>query len=104
MDTTCTAIRGKRSGSTAIRRLWKSRAKDGIGAGRDIESALGKIESALEMEIPSSLRCFLEVLILNDFKSLFPEVLILRDFKPFAPEVLILVELKLFVFSEMQKT
>jgi hypothetical protein len=40
------------------------------------------------------LRCFLEVLILKDFKSLFPEVLILIDFKSFAPEVLILVELK----------
>jgi hypothetical protein len=37
----------------------------------------------------------LEVLILNDFKSLFPEVLILRDFKSFAPEVLILVGLKI---------
>jgi hypothetical protein len=38
--------------------------------------------------------CFLEVLILKDFKSLFPEVLILRDFKSFAPEVLILVDFK----------
>jgi hypothetical protein len=42
---------------------------------------------------------FLEVLILNDFKSLFPEVLILRDFKSLFSEVLILVELKLFRMS-----
>jgi hypothetical protein len=33
---------------------------------------------------------FLEVLILKDFKSLFPEVLILGDFKSLCPEVLIL--------------
>jgi hypothetical protein len=33
------------------------------------------------------------VLILKDFKSLFPEVLILIDFKSFAPEVLILIGL-----------
>jgi len=37
---------------------------------------------------------FLEVLILNDFKSLFPEVLILIDFKSLFPEVLILVDFK----------
>jgi hypothetical protein len=43
---------------------------------------------------PLPLPCFLEVLIPNDFKSLFPEVLILVDFKSFAPEVLILVGLK----------
>jgi hypothetical protein len=49
------------------------------------------------------LRCFLEVLILNDFKSLFPEVLIPGDFKSFAPEVLILVELKSLVMNEMRE-
>jgi hypothetical protein len=40
------------------------------------------------------LPCFLEVLILRDFKSFAPEVLILGDFKSLFPEVLILVELK----------
>jgi hypothetical protein len=44
----------------------------------------------------------LEVLILNDFKSLFPEVLILLDFKSFAPEVLIPVGLKSCGMSEMR--
>jgi len=44
----------------------------------------------------------LEVLILNDFKSLFPEVLILLDLKSFAPEVLILVDFKFIGMSEMQ--
>jgi hypothetical protein len=44
----------------------------------------------------------LEVLILKDFKSLFPEVLILLDFKSFAPEVLILVGLKSFRIRKMQ--
>jgi hypothetical protein len=44
----------------------------------------------------------LEVLILGDFKSLFPEVLILGDFKSFAPEVLILVKLKSIGMKEMQ--
>jgi hypothetical protein len=43
---------------------------------------------------PTPLPCFLEVLILNNFKSLFPELLIPGDFKSFAPEVLILVGLK----------
>jgi hypothetical protein len=43
---------------------------------------------------PSPLPCFLEVLILNDFKSFEPEVLILIDFKSLFPEVLILVGLK----------
>jgi hypothetical protein len=103
MGTTCTAIRGKRSGSIAIRRLWKSWANDGIDADRDGESGLGKIGKSLKVEIPSPLRCFLEVLNLKDFKSLFPEVLILRDFKSFAPEVLILEGLKLFVSSEIQE-
>jgi hypothetical protein len=46
--------------------------------------------------------CFLEVLILKDFKSLFPEVLILLAFKSFAPEVLILVDFKFMRMSEMQ--
>jgi hypothetical protein len=45
----------------------------------------------------------LEVLILRDFKSLFPEVLILLDFKSLAPEVLILVGLKPFIISEIQE-
>ncbi len=52
---------------------------------------------------PSPLRCFSEVLILNDFKSLFPEVLILIDFKSFAPEVLILVEFKVPEMNGLQK-
>jgi hypothetical protein len=43
------------------------------------------------------------VLILNDFKSLFPEVLILEDFKSFAPEVLILEGLKSIGISELQR-
>ena len=43
------------------------------------------------------------MLILKDFKSLFPEVLILGDFKSFAPEVLILVELKPFIISMMRE-
>jgi hypothetical protein len=50
----------------------------------------------------SPLRCFLEVLILRDFKSLFPEVLILIDFKSFAPEVLILEGLKSRGMSEIR--
>jgi hypothetical protein len=45
----------------------------------------------------------LEVLILNDFKSLFPEVLILIDFKSFAPEVLILVGLKSLGMIEIRE-
>jgi hypothetical protein len=51
---------------------------------------------------PSPLRCFLEVLILNDFKSFEPEVLILMDFKSLFPEVLILVELKSLLINEMR--
>jgi hypothetical protein len=47
-----------------------------------------------EVPSPSPLRCFLEVLILNDFKSFEPEVLILRDFKSLFPEVLITEGLK----------
>jgi hypothetical protein len=104
MGTTCTAIRGKRSASTAIRRLWKTPEKNGIGADRAVDSALGEIGNSPKMGTPTPLPCFLEVLIPNDFKSLFPEVLILRDFKSFAPEVLILAGLKLFVFSEIQKS
>jgi hypothetical protein len=49
------------------------------------------------------LRCFLEVLILKDFKSFEPEVLILRDFKSLFPEVLIPLGFKPFVISEMQE-
>jgi hypothetical protein len=52
---------------------------------------------------PTPLPCFLEVLILRDFKSLFPEVLILDDFKSFAPEVLILVGLKSFRMSAIEE-
>jgi hypothetical protein len=47
------------------------------------------------------LPCFLEVLILHDFKSLSPEVLILRGFKCLFLEVLILVGLKSFIMSKM---
>jgi hypothetical protein len=50
------------------------------------------------------LPCFLEVLILHDFKSFEPEVLILGDFKSLFPEVLILVDFKSPLMSEMQKT
>jgi hypothetical protein len=49
------------------------------------------------------LPCFLEVLILRDFESLFPEVLILHDFKPLFPEVSILVEFKFMWMSEMRE-
>jgi hypothetical protein len=49
------------------------------------------------------LPCFLEVLILHDFKSFAPEVLILGDFKSLLPEVLILVEFKWRLLSEMWK-
>src|SRR5271154_5922635 len=51
----------------------------------------------------SPLPRFLEVLILKDFKSLFPEVLIPGDFKSFAPEVLILVDLKSCGMSEIRR-
>ena len=47
--------------------------------------------------------CFLEVLILGDFKSLFPEVLILRGFKSLFPEVLILVSLISLAISRMRE-
>jgi hypothetical protein len=46
---------------------------------------------------------FLEVLILKDFKSLFPEVWILKDFKSFTPEVLILVEFKFFTINTSER-
>jgi hypothetical protein len=52
---------------------------------------------------PSPLRCFLEVLILRDFKSFEPEVLILQDFKSLFPEVLILVKLKSLQINEMRE-
>jgi hypothetical protein len=84
-------------------RLWKSRANCEIGAIGRRECAREKIGSAPEMDAHSPLRGFLEVLILNDFKSLFPEVLILRDFKSFAPEVLILEGLKSFVSRKIQE-
>jgi hypothetical protein len=61
------------------------------------------VEALRGVRTPSPLPCFLEVLILKDFKSLSPEVLILIDFKSFAPEVLILVGLKSFIMREMQK-
>jgi hypothetical protein len=50
----------------------------------------------------SPLPCFLEVLILNDFKSFEPEVLILMDFKSLFPEVLILVGFKTLRIRRMQ--
>jgi hypothetical protein len=59
------------------------------------------VEALPGFRAPTPLPCFLEVLILKDFKSLFPEVLILVDFKSFAPEVLILVGLKCKGMSEM---
>ena len=59
-------------------------------------------ENAGNGAIPTPIPCFLEVLILNDFKSLFPEVLILIDFKSFAPEVLILVDLKVMRMNEIR--
>jgi hypothetical protein len=52
---------------------------------------------------PSPLPCFLEVLILKDFKSFELEVLILIDFKSLFPEVLILVELKSRRINEMRE-
>jgi hypothetical protein len=47
--------------------------------------------------------CFLEVLILKNFKSFEPEVLILQDFKSLFPEVLILVDFKCLLMSGLQK-
>jgi hypothetical protein len=47
---------------------------------------------------------FLEVLILKDFKSLYPEVLILGDFKSLSPEVLILVGFNSFLMNDIQKS
>ena len=49
------------------------------------------------------LPCFLEVLILKDFKSFEPEVLIPGDFKSLFPEVLILVGLKPLRINEMRE-
>ena len=58
----------------------------------------------LVMELPQSPSpVFLEVLILNDFKSFVPEVLIVKDFKSLFSEVLILEELKLLRMSEMRE-
>jgi hypothetical protein len=56
------------------------------------------------MMCPHPLPCFLEVLILRDFKSLSPEVLILRGFKCLFPEVLIPVGLKSRRMNEMEKS
>jgi hypothetical protein len=56
------------------------------------------------MMCPHPLPCFLEVLILRDFKSFAPEVLILHDFKSLSPEVLNLVDLKSRRMSEMEKS
>jgi hypothetical protein len=52
---------------------------------------------------PSPLPCFLEVLILRDFKSFEPEVLILIDFKSLFPEVLILEDFMPFIISELRE-
>jgi hypothetical protein len=53
---------------------------------------------------PTPLPCFLEVLILHDFKSLSPEVLILQGFKSLFREVLILVGFKSRTISKIEKT
>jgi hypothetical protein len=45
----------------------------------------------------------LEVLILNDFKSLFSEVLILGDFKSLFPEVLIPEDFKSMSANEIRE-
>jgi hypothetical protein len=50
------------------------------------------------------LPCFLEVLILRDFKSFVPEVLILRDFKSLFPEVLIPEDFKSMSANEIEET
>jgi hypothetical protein len=49
------------------------------------------------------LPCFLELLILKDFKSFEPEVLILGYFKSLFPEVLILLGFKRLLMSKLQK-
>jgi hypothetical protein len=58
------------------------------------KSAVGLEDCYLLSYPPPPLPCFLEVLILRDFKSFAPEVLILGDFKSLFPEVLILVDFK----------
>jgi hypothetical protein len=64
----------------------------------------GRIGELLPSELSTTpLPCFLEVLILHDFKSFEPEVLILGDFKSLFPEVLILVDFKSLLMSEMQR-
>ena len=64
----------------------------------------GELEEVLTVgSLPAPLRCFLEVLILNNFKSFEPEVLIPRDFKSLFPEVLILVKLKSLQINEMRE-
>jgi hypothetical protein len=59
-------------------------------------------ESRLRRISTGPLPCFLEVLILHDFKSFAPEVLILGDFKSLFPEVLILVGFRSFKLSAME--
>jgi hypothetical protein len=61
-----------------------------------------ELETARNGPHPSPLPCFLEVLILKDFKSFEPEVLILLDFKSLFPEVLILVGFKTCGIRKMQ--
>ncbi|MGB6199138.1 MAG: hypothetical protein WBF35_06275, partial [Candidatus Acidiferrales bacterium] len=53
---------------------------------------------------PTPLPCFLQVLILRDFKSFEPEVLIPGGFKSLFSEVLILVDFKCLRIREMQET
>jgi len=58
----------------------------------------------LEVLILKDFKFFvLEVLILNDFKSFVSEVLIIKDFKSLFPEVLILVDLKPLRMNGMRK-
>ena len=69
------------------------------GDAREADSS----ESAFFAREPPPLPCFLEVLILKDFKSFEPEVLILIDFKSLFSEVLILVGLKPLRINEMRE-
>ena len=61
------------------------------------------VVAILAMPIPPPLPCFLEVLILKDFKSFEPELLIPGDFKSLFPEVLILVELNSIGINDMRE-
>jgi hypothetical protein len=67
------------------------------------ERARGDVLLTFGLPPPSPLPCFLEVLILKDFKSFEPEVLILMEFKSLFPEVLIPVGLKGLRMSELRK-